>query len=471
MRRTKIVCTMGPSSSSVDVLKSMIAAGMNVARLNMAHGELEQHSEQIKRIRQAEKETGSIVPVLMDIKGPEIRIGLLKEASCELVAGDTLTLTSDEIQGDAARISVNYKDLPEVIKPGDKILIDDGLIELRVTSVNGTEIHCLIRNGGTLKPRKGVNLPGIRTTLPGVTDRDIRHIEFGIEENIDIIAMSFVRKAEDVLTVRQLLEERGCGHIQIISKIENQEGVDELEAIVEASDGIMVARGDLGVEIPVEDVPVIQKWMIETCSKAGKPVIVATQMLDSMQQNPRPTRAEVSDVANAVLEGADAVMLSGETAAGRYPVESVLMMATVAVKAESLYLQNEQRISVMPPSEQTITEIISSAAVGAAAALQAKAILIPTESGFTPRMVSKHRPKSPILAVTRSEQVLRRMCLLWGVTPLKGETVQSTDDMFEQAVNSGLQSGLLVKGDYTVITAGVPIGESGSTNLIKIKQV
>ncbi|WP_405079089.1 pyruvate kinase [Paenibacillus chitinolyticus] len=471
MRKTKIVCTMGPSCRSVEVLKELIAAGMNVARINMAHGELEDHSLQISRIRQAAKETGAIIPVLMDIKGPEVRIGLLKEASCEVKAGDFLTLTSEEIAGDGTRISVNYAELPQVVKAGDKILIDDGLIELRVVSAAGTEVSCEVINGGVIKPRKGVNLPGVHTTLPGVTERDIRHIEFGIREKIEIIAMSFVRKAEDVLTVRQLLEDQGCGHIQIISKIENQEGVDELEAIVEASDGIMVARGDLGVEIPVEDVPVLQKVMIESCNHAGKPVIVATQMLDSMQVNPRPTRAEVSDVANAVLQGSDAIMLSGETAAGKYPVESVRTMATIAKKAEGLYMEETGRQQADVPAQVNVTEIISQAAVRASEAIGAKAILTPTMSGYTPRMVSKHRPKAPIIAIAPNDEVLNKLCLLWGVLPVKGEFVQTTDDMFQAAVSSGTAQGLLQPGDYTVITAGVPIGKTGTTNLIKIMQV
>ncbi|MDF2837878.1 MAG: pyruvate kinase, partial [Paenibacillus sp.] len=333
MSQTKIVCTMGPSSNSISILKEMMKSGMNVARLNMAHGELEDHSKRIELIREAASEASAIVAVMMDIKGPEIRIGTLEEGSYELKTGDTLTLTSRPITGNGEVVAVNYPDMPKVIKPGNRILIDDGLIELIAQEVNETEIVCAVMNGGPLKPRKGVNLPGISTTLPGVTDRDVRHIAFGIEQGIDMIAMSFVRKAEDVLQVRQLLEDAGATHIQIISKIENEEGVDNLDAIIEVSDGIMVARGDLGVEIPAEDVPMIQKTMIEKCNAAGKPVIVATQMLDSMQVNPRPTRAEVSDVANAVLQGADAIMLSGETAAGKYPLESVRMMAMIAERA------------------------------------------------------------------------------------------------------------------------------------------
>lgn len=470
MRKTKIVCTMGPACDSVEVLKEMVHAGMNVARLNMAHGELEDHAGRIERIRKASQETNAIVPILLDIKGPEVRIGKLQDASYELVAGETLTLTTEEILGDGQRIHVNYAELPLVVKPGNTILLDDGLIELEVAEVGATEIACTIINGGIIKPRKGVNLPGIRTTLPGVTDRDIRHILFGIEQKIDIIAPSFVRRAEDILQIRELLLESGAGHIQIISKIENEEGVQNLDAIIEASDGIMVARGDLGVEIPVEDVPMIQREMINKCNAAGKPVIVATHMLDSMQVNPRPSRAEVSDVANAVLQGTDAIMLSGETAAGKYPVQSVSIMSSIAVKAESMLDYQDgfrQRRSAQPT---TTTEVISQAVVSSSLELGAKAILTPTESGFTARMVSKYRPAAPVIAITSDENVLQRLALLWGVIPVKGSKTGTTDEIFQSAIESGGSTGLLEKGDYVVITAGSLSGRAGATNLIKIEQ-
>ncbi|WP_042170540.1 pyruvate kinase [Paenibacillus gorillae] len=471
MRKTKIVCTMGPACDSTDVLKEMIQAGMNVARLNMAHGELEDHAGRIERIREAAQATNAIVPILLDIKGPEVRIGKLEEASYELKTGSTLTLTTEDIVGNGDRIHVNYSELPLVIKSGDKILLDDGLIELEVQSAQGTEILCTILNGGVIKPRKGVNLPGIRTTLPGVTDRDIRHIHFGIEQGIDIIAPSFVRRAEDILQIRELLQANGASHIQIISKIENEEGVDNLDAIIEASDGIMVARGDLGVEIPVEEVPMIQREMINKCNLAGKPVIVATHMLDSMQVNPRPSRAEVSDVANAVLQGTDCIMLSGETAAGKYPVQSISTMASIAVRAESMldYADGFRQRSSEQPT--TTTEVISQAVVSSSLELDAKAILTPTESGFTARMVSKYRPKSPIVAITTDDNVLQRLALLWGVIPVKGEErPESTDGIFQTALSNGGKTGLLEKGDYVVITAGTPTGRAGATNLIKIEQ-
>ncbi|REK77061.1 pyruvate kinase [Paenibacillus paeoniae] len=471
MSLTKIVCTMGPSSNSISILKEMMNAGMNVARLNMAHGELSDHSARISLIRESASAASAVVSVMMDIKGPEIRIGLLEEGSYELKTGDKLTLTSRAITGNGSCVAVNYPDMPKVVQAGDKILIDDGLIELSVDEVEDTEIICSVLNGGPLKPRKGVNLPGIRTTLPGVTDRDIKHIAFGVEEGVDMIAMSFVRKAEDVLQVRQLLEDAGAGHIQIISKIENEEGVENLDAIIEVSDGIMVARGDLGVEIPAEDVPMIQREMIQKCNLAGKPVIVATQMLDSMQVNPRPTRAEVSDVANAVLQGADAVMLSGETAAGKYPLESVRMMAMIAERAESTIDYTEQfRNRLAAPSTST-TEVISQAVVSSSLQLDAKAILAPTESGFTARMVSKYRPKAPIIAITAHDHVLRRLTLVRGVVPVKGEWADSTDAMFKSAVRSASRTQLLKSGDYFVISAGIPSGRAGATNLIQIQQM
>lgn len=472
MRKTKIICTMGPACDSVETLKQMIQAGMNVARLNMAHGELSDHSGRIERIRQAARETGEIVSILMDIKGPEVRIGKLKEPSYELKAGNLLTLTTEMQPGDAETIAVNYAELPLVVKPGNTILIDDGLIQLTVESVTDKTVVCRIVSGGLIKPNKGVNLPGIHTTLPGVTERDVRHIAFGVEQGVDIIAASFVRKAEDVRQIRALLEEHQAGHIQIISKIENEEGVDNLDAIIEASDGIMVARGDLGVEIPVEEVPMIQREMIEKCNLAAKPVIVATHMLDSMQVNPRPTRAEVSDTANAVLQGADAIMLSGESAAGKYPVQSVATMASIAVRAESVYDSTTSASNRLKhDQEESVTEIISEAVVSSAGKLNAKAILTPTVSGYTARMVSKYRPKAPIIAVTPDERVLARLSLLWGVIPVKGPASESTDEMIQAAVEGGRATGLLNAGDFVVISAGTPAGVAGVTNLIKIQQV
>ncbi|QJC51558.1 pyruvate kinase [Paenibacillus albicereus] len=471
LRKTKIVCTLGPASESPEVLVQLIEAGMNVARINMAHGELEDHAGRIRAVREACRVSGAVVPVLMDIKGPEVRIGKLKEPYVTLVPGGELTLTTVELEGDASRISVNYAGLPDDVSEGSTILIDDGLIELSVLESGGTDIRCRIISGGALKPRKGVNLPGVRTRLPGVTERDVKHIGFGIREQVDIIAASFVRKAEDIMEIRQILEEQGAGHIQIISKIENDEGVENLDAIIEVSDGIMVARGDLGVEIPVEDVPALQEEMIHKCNLAGKPVIVATHMLESMQVNPRPTRAEVSDVANAVIQGTDCIMLSGETAAGKYPVESVRRMASIAAKTESLADHRVQFRTRQVLHATTTTEVISQAAVGSSLDLDAKAILTPTESGFTARMVSKYRPKAPIIAITPEPTTIAKLCLLRGVIPVLGERAESTDAMFESAVDGGRQTGLLQDGDFVVISSGVPVGKAGATNLIKIMQV
>ncbi|MFC4779317.1 pyruvate kinase [Paenibacillus sp. GCM10023252] len=471
MRKTKIVCTMGPACNDIDILAEMMRSGMTVARLNMAHGELEDHSARIKLVRAAAAKAEAVIPVMMDIKGPEVRIGKLEESQYELKTGDKLTLTTEQIVGNGTRVAVTYEELPQVVQIGSRILIDDGLMELTVEAIEPTEVHCIVQNSAVLKPRKGVNLPSIRTTLPGVTDRDLYHLAFGVEEGIDIVAVSFVRRAEDILQIRQWLEDRGAGHIQLISKIENEEGVENLDAIIEVSDGIMVARGDLGVEIPAEEVPMTQKLMIEKCNAAGKPVIIATQMLDSMQVNPRPTRAEVSDVANAVLQGADAIMLSGESAAGKYPLQSVQMMALIAERSESTLDYDNLFRSKMSFFAPSTTEVISQAAVSTALHLDAKAIITPTESGFTARMVSKYRPKAPILAIAPNDKTLMKLSLLWGVIPVRGEGTTSTDELFDTAIKSGAESGLLAQGDYAVISAGVPSGRTGATNLIRVHQM
>ncbi|MBP1906721.1 pyruvate kinase [Paenibacillus turicensis] len=471
MRKTKIVCTIGPSSESLENIKKLIMAGMNVSRLNFSHGDFEEHGNRINTIRKASEELGKSVAILLDTKGPEIRTGVLKEDSLELVQDEFITLTTEEIKGDKDRISITYENLPNDVEVGSTILIDDGLIGLTVVDIQGTEIKCRIVNGGTIKSKKGVNVPGVAISLPGITEKDANDIKFGIEQGIDFIAASFVRKASDVLEIRQLLEKHNASHIQIISKIENQQGVDNLDEILEVSDGLMVARGDLGVEIPAEDVPLAQKMMIEKCNIAGKPVITATQMLDSMQRNPRPTRAEASDVANAIFDGTDAIMLSGETAAGKYPIESVLTMSRIAEKAESALEYHEIFMKQANAQQTTVTEAISQAVANSALELNAKAIVTSTETGYTARMISKYRPKSPIIAVTTEDQTLRRLALTWGVTPVKGNFASSTDEMFDYAMKGGLESGLVKEGDLVVITAGVPLGRSGSTNLIKIGQI
>lgn len=471
MRKTKILCTLGPACDTVDTLREMMRSGMAAARLNMAHGELEEHAERIRKVREAADSLGLFVPVLMDIKGPEIRIGKLKVPYIELQADDTIVLTTEPIEGDRERIAVTYSEMPDVLREGATVLIDDGQIELRVVSIEGGEMVCRVVNGGRLKQRKGVNLPGVHTTLPGITERDVRHIEFGLLHDIDIIAVSFVRRGADILEVKRMLEERGAKHVQVVSKIENEEGVAALDEIIAASDGIMVARGDLGVEIPIEDVPLVQREMIEKCNRAGKPVIVATHMLDSMQTNPRPTRAEVSDVAAAVLQGADVVMLSGETAAGAYPVASVATMAAVAEKAEGTIDYREAFGNRRRYASADVTEVVSQAVVGSSLEIGAKAVVTSTESGFTARMISKYRPAAPILAVTRHRETLPSLAMLRGVLPILGEDVDGTDEMLDSAVKHARASGLVADGDYLVLTAGVPLGKAGTTNLMKLLQL
>ncbi|WP_379135844.1 pyruvate kinase [Paenibacillus sp. sgz500958] len=471
MRKSKIVCTIGPASESLENTKKLILAGMNVARLNFSHGDFEEHGARIKTIRQASQELNKTVAILLDTKGPEIRTGKLAVEPIELVQDEYLTLTTEEILGDQNRISITYSDLPNDVQVGSTILIDDGLIGLTVVEVQGTEIKTRIVNGGTIKSKKGVNVPGVAISLPGITEKDTNDILFGIEQDIDFIAASFVRKASDVLEIRELLKKNNAEHIQIISKIENQQGVDNLDEILAVSDGLMVARGDLGVEIPAEDVPLAQKLMIQKCNVAGKPVITATQMLDSMQRNPRPTRAEASDVANAIFDGTDAIMLSGETAAGKYPVESVLTMSRIAEKAESALQYREIFMKQQIAQETTVTEAISQSVAISSLDLNAKAIISSTVTGHTARVVSKYRPKSPIIAVTTQDRTMRQLSLVWGVTPVKGNQASSTDELLDTAVKGGLDSGLVKGGDLVVITAGIPLGSSGSTNLVKVTQI
>lgn len=470
MRRTKIVCTMGPASAEVGMLRKLIRAGMSVARLNFAHGSYEDHARTITIVREAARLEGKYIGIMIDIKGPEMRTGMVENDSIELVEGETLILTTEQVLGTKERLAVNYDGLPEDVKQDSRLLIDDGLIGLRVEKIAGKEIYCVITNGGILKNRKGINAPGVQVRLPGVTQRDVEHIQFAIEHKLDIIAASFVRKAADVLEIRRLLEEQGK-QMDIIAKIESQEGLDNLDEILAVSDGIMVARGDLGVEIPTEEVPIAQKLMIERCNRAGKVVITATQMLDSMQRNPRPTRAEATDVANAIFDGSDAIMLSGETAAGKYPLESVVTMATIAERAERALCNREVQGRHRDEVERTQTDAISHAVRSIADDLEARAIITSTESGFTARMVAKHRPLSFIVAVTPHEDVARRLSLVWGVHPVIVRQSSSTDEMLAVAVDGALSSGLVNSGDLVVITAGVPVAERGTTNLLKIHTI
>ena len=473
MRKTKIVCTIGPASESVEKLVELINSGLNVCRLNFSHGDFEEHGARIVNIREAAKQTGKTVGILLDTKGPEIRTNTMENGAIELEEGSEIIVSMTEVVGTTEKFSITYPGLIDDVHVGSKILLDDGLIGLEVLEINKTdgEIKTKVLNPGTLKNKKGVNVPNVSVNLPGITEKDANDIVFGIEQGIDFIAASFVRRASDVLEIRELLEKHNAAHIQIISKIENQEGVDNIKEILEVSDGLMVARGDLGVEIPAEEVPLVQKDLIKQCNALGKPVITATQMLDSMQRNPRPTRAEASDVANAIFDGTDAIMLSGETAAGSYPVEAVQTMHSIASRAEQALNYSEilqQRSKQVGPS---ITDAIGQSVVHTALNLNASAIVAPTESGYTAKIVSKYRPQSPIVAVAANDSVARRLSLVWGVTPVVGERVNTIDDMLDHAVNDAVKTGVVAHGDLVVITAGVPVGESGATNLMKVQVV
>ncbi|MBB5180642.1 pyruvate kinase [Planomicrobium koreense] len=470
MRKTKIVCTIGPASETPELLEALINAGMNVARLNFSHGSHEEHALRIKRIREAAEKTGKIVGILLDTKGPEIRTHQMENDSIDLETGQSIAISMMEVLGTKEMFSISYGRLIDDVHVGSVILLDDGLIELHVTGIDKEKglLHTVVENAGTLKTKKGVNVPGVSVQLPGMTEKDAQDILFGIEQNVDFVAASFVRRASDVMEIRRHLENNNGSHIQIIPKIENQEGVDNIDEILVVSDGLMVARGDLGVEIPAEEVPLVQKSLIEKCNSAGKPVITATQMLDSMQRNPRPTRAEASDVANAIFDGTDAIMLSGETAAGIYPVESVETMHRIAVTTEAALNYKQLVDNRRKEKEPNMTEAIGQAVAYTALNLKVKAIIAPTESGHTAKMISKYRPGVPIIAVTSSERPSRKLTLVWGVQPIVGRKVMSTDEVLENAVEESLQHHFVKHGDLVVITAGVPVGQAGTTNLMKV---
>ncbi|WP_044894523.1 pyruvate kinase [Bacillus alveayuensis] len=473
MRKTKIVCTIGPASESVEKLVELIEAGMNVARLNFSHGDYEEHGRRIKNIREAAKITGKTVAILLDTKGPEIRTHNMENDAIELKEGSEVVISMEEVLGTPEKFSVTYAGLIDDVTVGSKILLDDGLIGLEVLSIDKEkrEIKTKVLNSGVLKNKKGVNVPGVRVNLPGITEKDAQDIIFGIEQGIDFIAASFVRRASDVLEIRELLEKHNALHIQIIPKIENQEGVDNIDEILEVADGLMVARGDLGVEIPAEEVPLVQKELIKKCNALGKPVITATQMLDSMQRNPRPTRAEASDVANAIFDGTDAIMLSGETAAGCYPVEAVKTMHQIASRTEQALQYRDLLTKRTKQSGTTITDAIGQSVAHTALNLDVAAIVTPTVSGHTARMISKYRPKAPIVAVTADEAVSRKLALVWGVYSKVASQANSTDEMLDIAVEAAVETGIVKHGDLVVITAGVPVGETGSTNLMKVHVV
>ena len=467
VKRTKIVCTLGPASDSEEILTKLIENGLNVCRFNFSHGSHEEHKVRMDTVKKVREKLNKPIAILLDTKGPEIRTGQFAEPEVLLEEGNEFTITMKDVIGTKDICTVSYKGLSKDVKPEDMILIDDGLVGLKVKEVNDDDILCIVENSGIVKNHKGVNVPGVKINLPALTEKDIKDIEFGIEEGIDFIAASFVRKASDVLAIREVLENNNATDIKIISKIENQEGVDNLDEIIKVSDGIMVARGDLGVEIPTEEIPIVQKLMIKKCNEAGKPVITATQMLDSMIRNPRPTRAEVTDVANAIYDGTDAIMLSGETAAGKYPVNAVKTMSTIAKRTEE-DLDYDEILKNSFTREKSVTDAISYSTCSTAVSLDASAIVTATSSGYTARMVSKFRPKVPVVAATISGKAMRQLSLSWGVYPVKAKLGSNTDEVIDYSIKAAKQKGYLKDGELVVITAGVPVGVSGTTNLIKV---
>ncbi len=471
MRKTKIICTLGPASDTEEVLREMIKAGMNVARFNFSHGSHEEHQKKLDVIKKLRKEMDIPLATLLDTKGPEIRLGLIEGGKAVLEDGDTFVLTTEEIMGDKTRASISFKDLPKDVKEGDTILIDDGLIELRVEKVTATEITCTVMNGGKISDRKGVNVPNVDLSMEYLSEKDRSDIEFGIQAGFDFIAASFVRCAQDVLQIREILESNGCNTIKIIAKIENAQGVNNLDEILRVSDGIMIARGDMGVEIPLEDVPVIQKMIIQRVYNSGKYVITATQMLDSMMNHPRPTRAEATDVANAIYDGTSVIMLSGETAAGKYPVESVRTMAKIAERTENDINYHRRFLEHDADQNRDVTNAISHATCSAAYDLEASAIITVTQSGQTARMISKYRPQMPIIGCTTQTATYRHLSMSWGVVPVLCEEQNTEDALFKHAISRSKEYNLLKDGDLVVITAGVPLGIPGTTNLLKVQTV
>ena len=456
MKKTKIICTLGPGSDDVEILRKLVRGGMDIARFNFSHGTHEDQKARMDRLKAVRKEEKKPVAILLDTKGPEIRTGLLKGGKkVTLTEGQKFSLSIEEKEGDASGVSITYPGLVDDVHVGKKILIDDGLIELSVIGKTETEIHCVVANGGELGERKGVNVPGVPVRLPAITEKDKEDIRFGIREGFDFIAASFVRSADAILEIRQILEEEGA-NLQIIAKIENAEGIENLDAIIEAADGIMVARGDMGVEIPAEKVPYLQKTIIAKCNEACKVVITATQMLDSMIRNPRPTRAEVTDVANAVYDGTDAVMLSGETAMGKYPIEALKMMATIVEDTEShLDYTFYRSRHVTGANGHSISNAVCYSSVATAHDLGAKVIVAPSISGYTTKMLSKWRPGCQIMGMSPSMTAVRQMMIYWGVKPVWSRRAESTDELIENSLVELKELGIVEKGDITVITAGI----------------
>lgn len=475
MRKTKIVCTMGPATADDNVLRELMKAGMNVARQNFSHGDHESHLRVFQQVKRVREELGLPVASLLDTKGPEVRVKLFKDGKAELKDGSEFVLTTREVEGTDKEVSITYKNLAKDIDVGTVILADDGLIEMKVTEISttdqGDDIRCRVVHGGWLSNNKSCNFPGAKLSMPYISERDKNDILFGIETGFDFIAASFVSCDADILAVRRLLEENGGKDIKIIAKIENQEGVDNIDDILRVSDGIMVARGDMGVEIPFEKIPRLQKMLIEKAYNAGKLVITATQMLESMIKNPRPTRAETTDVANAIYDGTSAIMLSGETAAGMFPVEAVKTMARIAETTEECINYAQRFRSREEDSADNVTNAISHATVTTALDLNAKAILTVTTTGGTAKLLSKYRPNRPILSCTPSVRTWRQLSMSWGVVPLMSRIMDTTDDLFNHAVECAVNAGYLENGDLVVITAGVPLGISGTTNLMKVHVV
>ena len=473
MKKTKIVSTLGPASNDLDTIVKLIEAGANVFRFNFSHGDHEEHLGRLNLVHEAEKKTGKTVGILLDTKGAEIRTTVQKDGKIEFHIGDEVRISMDDsIEGTKEKIAVTYPGLYDDVHEGGHVLFDDGLIDMQIEKKDDAnrELVCKVLNEGVLGSRKGVNAPGVSINLPGITEKDSSDIRFGLDHEINYIAASFVRKPQDILDIRELLEEKHMEHVQIFPKIESQEGIDNFDEILKVSDGLMVARGDMGVEIPPENVPLVQKSLIKKCNAVGKPVITATQMLDSMIENPRPTRAEASDVANAVFDGTDATMLSGESANGDYPVEAVATMARIDVKAENA-LRQYKNFSINDFDKTDVTEAIGRAAAEAVENLGIKTIVAATESGYTAKMISKYRPDADILAVTFDDRTRRGLMVNWGVYPVVAEKPATTDEMFKLATEEAKKAGLAKEGDLILIVAGVPVGEKGTTNIMKIQLV
>ena len=470
MRKTKIICTLGPSTDKEGVLRDLIANGMNVARFNFSHGSHEEHLGRLEKLKALREELGKPVAALLDTKGPEIRLKDFKNGVENLVAGQTFTLTTRDVEGTNEICSITYKDLPMDVEPNGTIMLDDGLIKLQIQTVNDTDIVCTVLNSGKIKNKKGVNVPGVHLSMPYMSQRDKDDIIFGIQQGYDFIAASFVRTAQDVYEIRNLLNQYDS-NIRIIAKIENREGVNNIDSILAAADAVMVARGDLGVEIDFTELPGIQKTIIERSFSFGKPIVTATQMLDSMMVNPRPTRAEISDVANAIYDGTSAIMLSGETAAGAYPVEALKTMSAIAERTEQEGFHLRGRTMDSNPGKISVSDATAHAACLTARDVNAAAIVTVSESGTTARLLSKYRPQQPIIACVMREQVQRQLSLSWGITPLMMSLAHSTDELIEMSTALAKENGYLHNGELAVVTAGVPVGVSGTTNMIKIHMV